>query len=77
MSHTIHTVLYEVAVSSAHLQGFRKRIDRLDLESNLCTVLMCARSGGKALVVKRKVSFCLFLSFLSFTFYFLLGIVCT
>lgn len=50
---------------------------RLDLESNLHTVLICTRSGGKALVVKRKEEFCLFLFsslpvFLSFTFYFLL-----
>lgn len=75
----LHWVTYctycalKMADSSVHLQGFRKWIARLDLES-LYTVLMCTRSGGKAFVVKRKEGFCLFLSF---TFYFLLGIVCT
>lgn len=75
-AYTVSHILY-IGKHSLHDGRQQCESGRLDLESNLHTVLMCARSGGKALVVKWKEEFCLFLLsslpvFLSFTFYFLL-----
>ena len=59
-AYTVSHILY-IGKHSLHDGRQQCESGRLDLESNLHTVLMCARSGGKALVVKWKEEFCLFL----------------